>query len=122
MNNVVRLPKKALEQLPIDRRLAIKSKDSGSLSMGSNLKKLLKQIEKGGASGRFLADIFLSGCRLDVKFNHSFAELRGFDKEVHNSFSFISNMHLFHECGWDGMVFYEIEQKILSIKKNKGWD
>jgi hypothetical protein len=74
---------------------------------------LLKRIEKGGHSGQFLADAFISAYRTDKPFSHSLGELIKLDPEAFRLFHQI--LHIRHISGWSDDHLYKIEQQIIAL-------
>jgi len=74
---------------------------------------LLARVAKGGHSGQFLADAFISAYRSDQAFTHSLGELTKLDAEGFRLFHQI--LHIRHVQGWRDDTYYQIEQQIKSI-------
>lgn len=76
---------------------------------------LLDRIARGGHSGQFLAEAFLSAYRTDRPFKYSLGELTRLDAEGFRLFHEI--LHMRHVPGWDDDSLYQTEQKIKAILK-----
>jgi len=78
---------------------------------------LLSRVRKGGHSGQFLADAFLSAYRTDQAFLHSLGELIKLDAEGFRLFHQI--LHIRHVPGWRDDSLYQIEQAIKAILREE---
>jgi|GEM_PF-715163 len=74
---------------------------------------LLTRIARGGHSGQFLADAFISAYRTNVPFAHSLGELHKLDAEGFRLFHQI--LHIRHISGWNDDDLYQLEQRIMAL-------
>ena len=74
---------------------------------------LLQRIKKGGHSGEFLADAFISSYRPYELFEHSLGEIMKLDAEAVRLFHEI--LHIRFTPNWDDAELYDLEQEIIQL-------
>lgn len=93
------------------------AQERGLAPMPLETELLIKRIEQGGHSGRFLADAFLSAYRKTQPFNHSLCELVNLDAEAFRLFH--ECLHIRHVNGWNDAALYTIEQHVKTILEGR---
>ena len=110
MNAITMQPARKIR---LDEIIAAQQHERGLEPLPLEADCLLKRIEQGGHSGRFLADAFLSAYRTDRPFLHSLGELVKLDAEAFRLFHEV--LHIRHVPGWRDDDLFAIEQAIKQI-------
>jgi hypothetical protein len=103
------------QAISLDDLMARQDQERGIKPLPLEPELLLDRIARGGHSGQFLADAFLSTYRTDKPFLHSLGELTRLDAEGFRLFHEI--LHMRHVPGWSDDALYHIELKIKDIVK-----
>lgn len=106
------------QKISLDEILAKQAKEQGIEPMPLEADLLIKRVQRGGHSGQFLADAYLSAYRGLENFNHALKELIRLDAEAFRLFHQI--LHIRHVPGWNDDALYQIEQQVIAAAKNGG--
>lgn len=101
------------QTISIDDLLAEQTLERGLTPLPLEQGLLLERIRRGGHSGTFLADAFLSTYRTGKHFTHSLGEITSLDAEAFRLFHQI--LHIRFISGWSDAVLYDLEQTIIAI-------
>jgi len=96
-------------KLSLSEVLAMQAAERGIVPMPLDADLLIRRIEQGGHSGKFLADAFLCSYR-PLWFKHSLYEINKLDAEAFRLFH--QCLHIRHTPNWSDAALYEIEQRI----------
>lgn len=101
-------------KVSLDEVLAEQAFERGIVPMPLDADLLIRRIEQGGHSGKFLADAFLCTYRPHA-FNHPLMEVNRLDAEAFRLFH--QCLHIRHVPGWSDTALYDIEKRVRAAMK-----